>query len=30
MLALIFGDRYAYAGVGTVVRLNADANARVR
>ena len=26
----IFGDRYAHAGVGTVVQLNADANARVR
>src|SRR5262245_18300854 len=26
----IFGDRYAYAGVGTVLQLRADANSRVR
>ena len=26
----IFGDKYAYAGVGTVVQLRADANSRVR
>jgi 7,8-dihydropterin-6-yl-methyl-4-(beta-D-ribofuranosyl)aminobenzene 5'-phosphate synthase len=26
----IFGDRYQYAGVGTVVELRAEANSRVR
>src|SRR5262249_20155503 len=26
----IFGDRYAYAGVGTVLQLRGDANSRVR
>jgi hypothetical protein len=28
--ALVFGDNYQYAGVGTVVQFGADANARAR